>query len=131
MSGRGGDDLSDLVYEWPVDVLHYETRYFLGLTLNELLIISLPAIALLMAYRWLGAAALFLAVLAAGTGLLLLKRFDTLGGRSAISYLVARAAHSRRPDRSVRLPLILPPEGGAIVIETWEGEELLRIGDEE
>lgn len=124
----GADDLH---YEWPTDVLHYETRYFLGLTLNELLIVSLPAIALLMTFRWLGAAGLFLAVVAAVAGLLLIKKFDALGGRSAAAYLVSRWIHARRGEKTVRMPLILPPEEGFLVIQTWEGQEVMRIGAEE
>ncbi len=117
------ESVDDLSYELPLDVLHYETRYFLGLTMNELLIVSVPAIGLMLL------AGIPAGVLTALTGLLLAKRFEALGGRSLPVYLVARLRHIRRRD-TVVMPLILPSGGGEVVFTTWEGEEIMRIGSE-
>ena len=117
------ESVDDLSYEWPPGILHYETRYLLGLTMNELLIVAIPALGLLLL------AGIPAGVLSALTGLLLVKRFEALGGRSLPLYLIARLRHARRRD-AVRLPLILPPGAGELVIATWEGEEMMRIGGE-
>ena len=115
------ESVDDLSYDWPPDVLHYETRYFLGLTINELLILALPAL-LLTILVGIPAGAV-----AALLGLLALKRFEAFGGRSLPLYLFARLRHARRRE-TVMLPLILPRGEGELVITTWDDEEMMRIG---
>jgi len=116
-------NVDDLSCEWPVDVLHYETRYFLGLTLNELIAIAIPTIGLLLVSPVLG-------VLAALLGLLMVKRFDALGERSLLAHLVARSLYARRDSGTVTLPLILPQGKEAeMIITTWDGEEVMSIGE--
>lgn len=125
MVDRRVESVDDLSYEWPPDVLHYETRYFLGLTMSELLIVSLPAV-LLTPFAGIAAGAV-----CALAGLLLVKRFEAFGGRSLPLYLIAWLRHARQRETIIRLPLILPPGEGGLIITTWEGKEVMRIGGEE
>ncbi len=40
--------VDDLQYDWPMNVLGYESRALLGMSMQELLIVALPAVFLLM-----------------------------------------------------------------------------------
>ena len=118
-------DVDDLEHPWPPDVLHYETRYIFGLTMNELLLVSLPAMAVTVAAGPLSGA------LAAVVGLLSLKRYEAFANRSVPAYLVARVLIARR-RKVIMLPLVLPAGGEEMILSTWDDEELLElVGDQE
>ena len=114
--------VDDLSHEWPPDVLRYESRYFLGLTLNEMLMIAIPGVALLLAGGFI------LGVLGFAGAFLSVKKFEALGGRRFPVYVVARLLHARR-NSALTLPLIMPTGGEAVMVTTWDGEEVLRIGE--
>jgi hypothetical protein len=123
MTDQKIDSPSDLEHPWPLDIFHYETRFFLGFKIEELLMLSLPLIGGLM---WLGVVG---AVIGTALGFLLMKRFESMGNRSVISYLAARFKASRQTE-DVMLPLVMPEGASGVSIESWGGEEILRIGDD-
>ena len=114
--------VDDLSHEWPPDVLRYESRYFLGLTLNEMLLIAIPGVGLLLT------GGLALGVLGFVGAFLSVKKFEALGGRRFPVYVAARLLHARR-NRVLTLPLIMPAGGEAVIMTTWDGTEMLRIGE--
>lgn len=116
--------VDDLQYDWPVNILTYESRMFLGLSLQELLIVALPAVMILMVMG-----NLILGGIAALLSFLLVRKFEGLGDRNLIFYALARVQHNAQKENRVALPMILP--GGqqdAFVITDLDGEEVMRIG---
>ncbi len=114
----------ELRYEIPPDVLHYEPRYWFGLTANDLLFAAFPA--MLVSYAVHPVVGILLGVLTA----LSLRRLDGLGGRSLPVYLWQRMRHLRRP-RPVEMPLVLPPERVVMRIEDWQGNVVAVIQPED
>jgi hypothetical protein len=119
--------VDDLRYEWPENILTYETRFWMGLTLNDLLAAVLPFI-LAIAVLPPGIFGLILGAVAGLCGLLAVKKFDRFGGRGLVTYLIARAMHAYRQP-AVELPVILPRSAyEQVTIQTWGGEELVSMG---
>lgn len=115
----GGLSIDDLEYRWPADVVNYETKYLMGFTMSELLIVALPALGVTMASGPL------LGALAATLGFMLSRRFEPMGGHSMIGYLVARMLHARvRQD--VFMPLILPRGSANLTVLSWDDEVLIK-----
>ncbi len=117
-------DKTDLQYPIPPDVLHFEPRYWFGLSAQDLVVAAFPA---LLAMNTLGLAP---GVLVGVLAVLLLRRLDSLGGRSVPVFLVQRLWYLRRPHE-VEMPIVLPPERAAMVIEDWSGQGVARIQPEE
>jgi hypothetical protein len=119
--------VDDLKYGWPENILAYETRFWMGLTLNDMLAAVLPFV-LVIALLPSGVFTLVLGAVAGLTGLLAVKKFDRFGGRGLVTYAIARIIHAyRRP--AVELPLIIPRSGfEQVSIQTWGGDELVAMG---
>ena len=115
---------SALQYEIPPDVLHYEPRYWFGLSANDLLFAAFPAMVVAYVVHPL------VGVLLGGATALSLRRLDALGGRSLPVYLWQRMRHLRRP-RPVEMPLVLPPERLTVRIEDWQGRLVALVQSEE
>ncbi len=114
--------VDDLQYDWPVDILHYESKYLLGLNLQDLMFVALPGIGPMLFNR------LGLGVVGAVLGYLLVRKFEGLGDRNVLAYLLARLL-AKTQDQTVTLPLILPSDQVETVIATdLDGNELARIG---
>ncbi len=114
--------VDDLQYDWPVDILHYESKYLLGLNLQDLMFVALPGIGPMLFNR------LGLGVVGAVLGYLLVRKFEGLGDRNVLAYLLARLL-AKTQDQTVTLPLILPSDQVETVIVTdLDGNELARIG---
>jgi len=114
--------VDDLQYDWPVDIVHYESKYLLGLNLQNLLLVAMLGIVPIM-FNKLG-----WGVVGALVGYLLVRKFEGLGDRNVLAYLLARLL-AKAQDQTVTLPLILPPDQVETVIVTdLEGNELARIG---
>ena len=121
--------VDDLKYQWPENILDYETKFWMGLTLTDLLGAVLPFV-MVTALTPAGAVSLALGVVAGLVGLLAVKKFDKFGGRGLIPYLAARLIHSYRQPL-VDLPMILPRSGyEAVDVSTWGGESLISMGTE-
>ena len=113
-------NVSDLHHEWPADFLHHDTRYLFGLTINELMIVALPTMGAL-------AGAGLAAGLVTGAAMLLaMIRFAGLGDRALLPYLTLRVLGWLRPN-PVKMPLIMPTGAGEVVVQDWDGLELMRI----
>ena len=117
--------VDDLQYDWPVNILTYESRVFMGLSLQELLLISLPAVLILIL---LGSP--ILGGLAAVISFLLVRKFESLGDRNIIFYLLARIRHNAQKEHVITLPVILPSgEQSAFVITDLDGQEVMSFGE--
>lgn len=114
--------VDDLQYDWPVDVLHYESQLFLGLSFQDVLIVAMPAVIPLLLGK------LTLGLIGAVIGYLLVRKFEGLGERNVLLYLFARLQTQAR-EHTVTLPLILPSEQiETVVITDLDGNEIARIG---
>lgn len=121
--------VDDLKYEWPENILDYETKFMMGLTMNDLLGAVLPFI-MVTALGPSGPMTLVLAAVAGLLGLLSIKKFDGLGGRGLIVYGIVRLIHAYRKP-TVDLPIILPRSGyEAVDVQTWGGDTLMSMGGE-
>ncbi|NUM48749.1 MAG: hypothetical protein HUU38_28920 [Anaerolineales bacterium] len=114
--------LDDLQYDWPVDVLHYEAKLFLGLSFQDVLIVAVPTVLPMLFHHFM------VGVVGAILGYLLVRKFEGLGDRNVLAYLLARL-RAQVQAHSVALPLILPAEPvETVVITDLDGHEIARIG---
>lgn len=113
--------VDDLQYDWPPNVLAYESvRLLGGLSITDLMAGALPGAFLLAVNLWVGLAAI-------AVGLVLCIRFEGLGGRRLLGYAFAwlRFRFTRRP---VALPAILPTAGdNTLRILDGEGNVVAEI----
>ncbi len=117
------ESVDDLRYDWPVDVLHYESRMFLGLSMQEGVGVAAVAGLILMQ-----TSSLPLGLGAAVIGYLLVKRFEGLGDRNLPAYLVDRLTYAAR-SHEVTLPVILPGGGQeSVVITDLDGGLIAEVG---
>lgn len=120
--------VDDLKYEWPENILTYETRFWMGLTLTDMLGAVLPFV-MVTALVPSGVMSLVLGVVAGLVGLLSVKKFDKFGGRGLMVYLGVRLIHLYQKP-GVDLPMILPRSGyEAVNVQTWGGDTLMSMGD--
>jgi len=114
--------LDELNYHIPPDILHYESKYLLGFSINDLLIAMMVAMPLMMAANPI------IGLLGGGTSLVFMRRFDGLGNRSVIMYLAAMAWYRFRPE-DVRTPRTLPPSTARLEVLSWEGQHRFTLQD--
>lgn len=114
--------VDDLQYDWPVDIVHYESKYLLGLNLQDLLLVAIPGLVPMLFNR------LGWGVVGAIVGYLLVRKFEGLGDRNVLAYLLARLL-AKTQDQTVTLPLILPADQvDTIIVTDLDGNELARVG---
>lgn len=123
------DSVDELTYEWPRNILRYETKFWGGLTITNLFAMAIPFMTLTFAFskgehQVMG---MVLGLVAALIGLLMTKRFETLGGLILPVYLY-RLTSVRQKKPRVEMPLIMPLGTEQFIIETWEGETLMELG---
>ena len=118
------DKKEELHYQIPPDVLHYEPRFFFGLSATDLLIAAMPAILLI------ATVGIFPGILAGALSLSLLKRFERFGDRSLPVYYFQRWRYNT-VEREVVLPLIIPSEAQSLHFESWEGDAFYKIEAEQ
>ena len=99
--------VDDLQYDWPKNILAYESRVFLGLSLQELMFVALPAVVVM---TFLGN--LILGVIIAVVSFLLVRKFEGLGDRNLIAYALARVQHLAA-ERTPGQPAADPPRRAA------------------
>jgi hypothetical protein len=116
------ENVDDLQYDWPANVVSYDTRYFLGLSMQELMLIAGFGIGALLIN-------LFLAPVGAVLGFLMVKRFEGLGDRRVPQYALAYLLYRAR-DRTVTLPRLLPTEEIQVTITDMDGNLIASFGDE-
>jgi len=114
----------DLSYRLPPDVLHYETKYFFGLNLTDMLIAVMPALAALNVGGpiW---GAIVVALMLAG-----LKRWDGLGDRSVVVFLAFVIWYRYKPGE-VQAPRVLPLHPSRVEVHSWDGNRLYVIEGED
>lgn len=114
--------VDDLQYDWPVDVLHYESKLFLGLNFQDLLLVALPGVLPMLFNQFA------VGVIGAVLGYFLVRKFEGLGDRNVLVYLLARL-QAQVQEHTIALPLILPSEQvETVVITDLDGNEIARIG---
>ena len=120
------ESVDDLRYEWPDNVLGYETKMWGGLTLQEMLAAIAPFMVCVFVFR--GLAGIILGAICGLGALMSVKKLDALGNRSVVVYLFARVVYNAR-RAVIELPLIMPVGNEALVVESWKGETLMTVGE--
>ncbi len=114
-----------LRYDWPQNVLEYETRFWGGLTLADMMGAALPAILAITMVDGLGG--IVLAGVAGIAGFLVVKKWDGLGNRSFPLYLAARAANKLQ-GRRIEMPVIIAGYGASqFTVRSWDGTEIAKV----
>jgi len=114
--------MDDLTYRVPPDILHYETRYLLGFTIGELMLAAGVA---LLGMLWAGP----LPGLGCGVlGLLAVRRYEGLGGRSLPQYMLSVLRYRWRREE-VTLPRLLPALPPRLEVYSWDGDKLFEVGE--
>jgi len=116
-------DLDDLQYDWPPNVLVYDTKFMLGLNMYEMLAVALAALLLFQ----LGIVA---GLVGGALTLLLVRQYESLDNRRVHEYALAWVQF-RLTRSSVTLPDLLPSQEMEVVIRDLEGQEVLRMGSAE
>ena len=80
--------VDDLQYDWPKNILTYESRSFMGMSLQELMIVALPAVIVIAFLQ-----NLILGLITGVVSFLLVRKFEGLGDRNLIAYPLARLQH--------------------------------------
>jgi len=121
-------NINDIHYDWPIDILHYETRYFLGLSLMELMIIALPAVGVaLLLQKMLGLFSIVLGAILAVAIFFCVRRWAGLGDQTLIAYAFFSLKTLMR-NEIVSLPIIYPATGmDEIRIEDLDGNLVTTI----
>jgi len=112
--------LEELNYHIPPDILHYESKYLMGFSINDLLIAMMVAMPLMLIANPL------IGLIGGVATLVFLRRFDSLGNRSVITYLGAMIWYRFRPD-DVQAPRTLPPSAARVEVLSWEGEHRFTL----
>ena len=120
------ESVDDLRYEWLDNVLGYETKMWGGLTLQEMLAAIAPFMLCVFVVKSL--AGIILGVICGLGALMSVTKLDALGNRSVVVYLFARVAYNAK-RAVIELPLIMPVGNEALVVESWEGETLMTVGE--
>ena len=120
------ESVDDLRYEWPDNVLGYETKMWGGLTLQEMLAAIAPFMLCVFVVKSL--TGLLLGAVCGLGALMSVKKLDALGNRSVVVYLFARVVYNAK-RAVIELPLIMPVGNEALVVESWAGETLMTVGE--
>ncbi len=130
MNSKQSNDVDELTYEWPSNILKYETKFWAGLTITHMLAMALPFLLITLIFNQTGHPAIgaVLGVVGALAGLLVTRPFEKFGGMSLPVYLTRRFVDARqRPI--IEMPMIMPSTGDEqIIIETWDGEAVMELG---
>ncbi|MCP4425279.1 MAG: hypothetical protein GY803_12355 [Chloroflexi bacterium] len=113
-------DLDELQYDWPPNVLAFDTKFIFGLTMIEMLVVAGVGLGLLRLGLGVG-------LLGGGLALLLVKEYEALGGRRVPEYFLAWFLY-RFAQKTVILPDILPAAEMEVIVRDLEGREIMRIG---
>ena len=125
MADRDLESVDQLRYEWPDNILGYETKLTAGLTLQEIIVGILPFLAcVFLIGGWVG---IVLGLLAGAASFMSIKKLDALGGRSPVAYALARLLYAQSSP-AVQVPLIVPSGDQGLVIENWIGETIMTVG---
>jgi len=111
----------ELQYTIPHDILHYEPRYWFGLTITDMLYAALPAMLILSTTNSaLGAG------VSAALSLAALKRFDYLGNRSFLQYMWGWFRENRKREQ-IYMPRVMPIREATLQVLTWDDDEIFRL----
>ena len=112
--------MDELNYHIPPDILHYESKYLMGFSINDLLIAMMVTMPLMMI------ASPIVGLIGGVVTLVFLRRFDGLGNRSVVTYLGAWIWYRFRPE-DVQAPRTLPPSTARVEVLSWEGKHRFTL----
>lgn len=125
--------VDDLTYEWPQNILKYETRFWGGLTMVNMMAMAMPFMGAMMLLDQMGKPVLGLVAgaFAAATGLMVTKPFEGMGGVSLPVYIWRRVIGGRQ-NPIIEMPLIMPMEAREqFIVETWDGDVIMEVGGDD
>ena len=114
--------LDDLQYDWPPNVLVYDTKFMLGLNVYEML-------AIVGAALFLFQFGIVVGLVGGGVTMLLVRPYEALDNRRVHEYALAWLRF-RLTRHAVTLPEILPSQAMEVVVRDLEGQEVIRMGSE-
>lgn len=120
MSARKTEDLT---YTLPPDIIHYEVKYFLGFSINELLVAATAGIMVMMLVSAI------VGLMVGAVMLVLLRRYEAFGNRTIPAYLLALLWRRVRVVR-VEAPRTFPSIQGRLEILSWDDEPLYSLESE-
>jgi hypothetical protein len=116
-------NIDDLQYDWPPNVLVYDTKFMLGLNMYEMLAIAGAA---LFFFQF----GIVVGFIGGGLALLLVRQYEGLDNRRlheyALTWVLFKLTHN-----TVTLPDILPSQSMEIVIRDLDDQEVIRMGSSE
>ena len=114
--------LDDLQYDWPPNVLVYDTKFMLGLNMYEMLAIAGAG---LFFFQF----GIVVGLVGGALTLLLVHQYEAFGNRRVHEYALAWLRF-RLSQHAVTLPEILPAQAMEVVIRDLDGQEVIRLGSE-
>ncbi len=122
------NNVDNLSYQWPANVLEYETRFWGGFTITNMLAAAGPFMAGIMIGQNYGSpiVGLICGIIGGAIGLLISKPFAGLTGLSLPVYLYRRLlARWKKP--AIEMPFIMPGGDDSLAFEDWDGAGMIRI----
>jgi len=116
-------ETEDLTYTLPPDIIHYEVKYFLGFSINELLVAATAGITVMMLLS------ATVGLIVGAVLLVLLRRYEAFGNRTLPAYMLALLWRRVRILR-VEAPRTFPSSQGRLEILTWDDEPLYSLEPE-
>ena len=110
----------ELNYQVPPDILHYESKYFLGFGMSEVMA------GLIVGMLFMLGNSPVTGLIAGAFTLVAMRRYDGLGNRSVVMYLGAWIWYRWRPQ-NVIMPRTLPPGAARLEITSWDGDPMFVI----
>ena len=110
----------EMNYHIPPDILHYESKYFLGFGMQEVMAALVVGMLFMLLNNPL------LGLVAGGFTLVAMRRYEGLGNRSVVMYLTAWVWYRWRPQNIV-MPRTLPPGAARLEISSWDGDPMFVI----
>ncbi|MHC1730440.1 MAG: hypothetical protein AB9888_00180 [Bacteroidales bacterium] len=115
--------IDDLVYDFPPNIMGYTQKSFFGLSINQLIILALPALFLSFIHIALG-------VIGAIVGVLLMRKFDAIGARTVPEFVFARIKHIQIQKQEIVIPKFFPGVGAnQVKLLDADGNEVVSLGN--
>ena len=112
-------ELDDLQYDWPPNVLVYDTQFIFGLNMYEAMAVVIVAM-LLLQYG------IVLGIVGGALTLLLVRQYEALDNRRVHEYALDWLRF-RLTRNTVTLPDILPSRPMDVVVHDLDGQEVIRM----
>ncbi len=128
MNNEQKNNVDDLSYQWPANVLEYDVKFWGGLTVTNMLAAAGPFMAGMMVGQSMGNSmiGIILGALGGTVGFLITRPFEGLTNLALPVYIYRRLlARWQRPN--IEMPLIMPGGDEQLIFADWDGEDLIEI----